>query len=250
LAYVTQRAEQELPVEEHCEISVNLENGAYRIAGGEDKDEIELSLPVAFSALFERLHEQAMRRFSDHIRIHAASGYGPNGLVLLVGEKAAGKTTTAVHLLLEGFDMVGDELVLLRQGEAITFPRPFYLRYPALALLPKFGDSAASAPFVNSEIGGKLIATDPQKLGRRWRIRPAPISTIVFLEPNHGGSSRLTACGKVEMVRRALTQASPPSSGRADWITDFCNTINQADTLVAHMGDLDSATDLFRRFLR
>lgn len=227
---------------------MTFEDGEYRISGGGEADQTEISLAVTFSALFSRLHEYALRHYADHIRIHAASGFASEGLVLLVGEKEAGKTTTAMHLLLEGFEIVGDEMVLLRHGEAITFPRPFYLRHGALALLPAFGDTS-TAPFVNSEVGGKLIAVDPQKLGRRWRIRPAPVRAIAFLEPNHGGTSSFKACSKVEMVRRVLTQASPPASGRADWVSDFCSTINQAEAVIARMGDLPSATALFRRLM-
>jgi hypothetical protein len=250
LAYLTQRAEQDLPVLEHCEISVQREDGEYRISGGEGKkDDCELSLPMAFEAMFARLHDLGMRHFPDHIRIHAASGFGRDGMVLLVGEKWSGKTTTAVHLLLEGFEIVGDELVLLRHGQAVTFPRPFYLRHSAIDLLPKLGGMTDRAPFVHAETAGKLIAIDPLKLGRHWKIRPAPVGTVVFLEPNHGGTSSLRACSKVEMVRRVLAQSSPPSSGREDWVADFCSTINEADTVIARMGDLASATDLFRRLL-
>jgi len=250
LAYVTQRAEQDLPVLEHCEISVRREDGEYRISGGDGKkDEFELSLSTAFEAMFGRLHDLAMRHFADHIRIHAASGFGRNGMVLLVGEKWSGKTTTAVHLLLEGFEIVGDELVLLRHGQAVTFPRPFYLRHSAIDLLPKLGGITNGAPFVHSEATGKLIAIDPIKLGRHWRIRSAPVRTVVFLEPNHGGTSSMSVCSKVEMVRRVLGQSSAPSSGRTDWVADFCSTMNQADTVIARMGDLASATDLFRRLL-
>jgi hypothetical protein len=248
LEYVTQCAEQDLPIEERCEISVIWENSEYRISGGGEADEVEQSLSVAFNTLFARLHDHGMRRFPDHIRIHAASGFGPGGIVLLVGEKLAGKSTTAVHLLLEGIEMVGDELVLLRHGQAITFPRPFYLRQVALHLLPKLGGVVDRAPFVDSRGAGKLLAIDPLKLGRPWRIRAAPVKTVVFLEPNHGGASRIKGCSKVEMVRRVITQTSPPASNREDWVTDFCSTINNAETFVAEMGDLASATELFRRF--
>lgn len=168
--------------------------------------------------------------------------------MLLVGEKEAGKTTTAMHLLLEGFDMVGDELVLLRDGEAVTFPRPFYVRDTALKMLPRFAGHDA-APFVRTTDGGRLVAADLQQFGARWRIRPAPIGAIFFLEPNHGGATSFTPCGKLEMVQRMLSQTSPPPSGRAGWMRDFCSAINQADTIVARMGDLQEATRLFRRFL-
>ena len=248
LPYLTQRAQQDLPIKDYCDISVDFEDGEYRISGGGEEDEYEMSLSVTFSSLFARLHEVGMRHFSDHTRIHAASGFGRNGMVLLVGEKWAGKTTTAVHLLLEGFEIVGDELVLLRHGEGITFPRPFYLRHAALNLLPKLGKAAEGAPFAN-EIHGKLIAIDPLKLGRPWRIRPAPVRTIVFLESNHGGTSSVHICSKLEMAQRVIEQSSPPSSGREDWLTDLCRTIDQSDTFIARMGNLASATGLFQGLL-
>jgi len=218
----------------------------YRISGGGYPDEFELSLPVAFNTLFSRLHDRAIGNMADHTRIHAASGLGSRGMFLLVGEKWAGKTTLAMHLLLHGFDIVGDELVLLQGGTAITFPRRFYLRYTALELLPSLVDSTRGAPFVNAEIQGRLLAIDPLTLGRPWRIRPAPIQAVIFIEPNHGGASSLVASSKVDMVRRVLAQCTPPESGRRDWLADLCATINRAETMVLHLGDLASATAALR----
>lgn len=248
LSYLTQRAEQEVALEAECAITVMWNADQYRISGGHGEDACATSLEMTFEALFARLHDTALRAYSDHIRIHAASGFGPDGMVLLVGQKWAGKTTTAMHLLLEGFEITGDELVLLRHGRAVTFPRPFYLRHTALPLLPKLAGVTEGAPFVNADADGRLVAVDPLKLGRSWRIREAPIAAVIVLEPNHGGTSRMEVCGKLDMTRRVMTQCTAPLSGRADWIADFCASINHAETFVAAMGDLVSATPLFRRF--
>jgi len=250
LPYVAQCADQDLPLKEHCDISVMWDDGEYLISGGGAPDECELSLEIAFSNLFSRLHDHSMLHYADHTRIHAASGFGPRGLVLLVGEKTAGKSTLATHLLLEGFEMVGDELVLLKDGEAITFPRNFYLRTGFADLLPKLAHPAlANPPFVSSEAAGKLIAVDPKTLGYPWSIRPAAVQALVVLQPNHGRPTQLQPCSKVEMVRQVLPQSSPPSSGRRDWLADMCKTIDGADTVVAQMGDLSSATPLFKRLI-
>lgn len=230
------------------EIAVMWDGEEYRISGGGYDDEFELSLPVAFNTLFARLHDRAIAAMPDHIRIHAASGLAPGGMFLLVGEKFAGKTTLATHLLLEGFDIVGDELVLLRRGIAVTFPRRFYLRYPAISLLPGLDDTRG-APFVNSEIQGRLLAIDPQSLGKKWCIREAPVQSVFFIEPNHGSVSSIVLSSKVDMVRRVLAQSTPPSSARKDWLADLCATINAASNFVIHLGDLASATVALRRII-
>lgn len=218
----------------------------YRISGGGDEDEFELSLAVAYNTLFNRLHDRAMQPMADHIRIHAASGRCGDGLFLLVGEKHAGKTTLAMHLLQQGVEMLGDELVLLRDGVGITFPRRFYLRHAALALLPGLTDRMRQAPFVNAQTEGRLLAADPLTVGRPWRIAPAPVRAVIFIEPNHGGASRLAQSGKVEMIRRVVPQSSPPASQREGWRADLCSTINRADTFVLHLGELDQAGKLLR----
>ena len=244
---MVQHAEQEITLEERCAISVMGAAGGYRLSGAGQPDQPGLSLADAFAALFARLHDHAMRRFPHHTRIHAASGMGAGGLILLVGEKWAGKTTLAVHLLLEGFDMVGDELVLLRQGQAITFPRQFYLRHSALTLLPKLHRAVADAPCLEAE-DGRLIALNPPGLGRPWRIRPAPVRAVLYLEPNHGGRSSVAPCSKTDMVRRVLQQSSPPASGEARWLSDLCGTINQSDCMIARVGSLASASEALRPF--
>ena len=246
----TQRAAHDLPLDSHCDISVVSDNGEFRISGGSGGSApvTEHGMAAALDAVFARLHCAALDRFADHIRIHAASGMGPDGMVLLVGEKRAGKTTLAVHLMLQGFEMLGDEMVLLRNGVAVTFPRRFNLRQSALALLPGLQKVTAGVP------DGQLVAVDPLLAGQPWRIRPAPVAAVVFIEPNHGepahaGPTRLHACPKLDMVRRVLPQCSPPGARPNTWVADLCRTINRATTVTLSLGDLPSATEAMRGLL-
>jgi len=247
LPYVAQHADQTaLELRQHCTITVKWDGEQYGISGGGLPDKFETSLPAAFNTLFARLHECAMAEMDDHIRIHAASGIGPRGMFLLVGEKFSGKTTLATHLLLAGHDIVGDELVLLKHGVGITFPRRFYVRPPALDLLPGLAEATRGAPFVNADIQGRLLAIDPLALGRPWRIRPAPLRAVIFIEPDHGGASARTPCSKIEIIRRVMAQSSPPNSKRRDWVADLCASINQAETWVLSLGDLPGASENLR----
>lgn len=239
---MVQRADQSaLPIARHIGITV-AENGTeFRISVDGGAPRIETSLTEALEALFSHMHQSALAALPDHIRIHAASGRHDGRAFFIVGPKRAGKTTLALRLLFAGLDILGDELVLLRNNEAITFPRRFYVRDTTLPLLPPLPAVTGMTPFTNSPSEGRLIAVDPTRFGRPWTIAPAQVSTILYLQPNHGGGTFAVPSEKVEMVRRVMSECAAPPSGRKDWIADLCRTVDQARTFTVHIGELDSA---------
>jgi hypothetical protein len=249
LAYIVQRADQSaIAVTARSTIEVLSTGEGYRIRDEEGED-VELSLVAAVEAIFQRLHRRALASVPDHIAIHAASLMHEGRLVLLTGPKRAGKTTLALRLLFEGWEVAGDELVLLQGGWAMAFPRRFYVRDTSLSLLPQLQAVAGRPPFVASPTEGTLIAVDPTRFGRPWRIAPAPVSAILHLEPNHGGRTVARACGKVEMARRVMSECTPPASRRPDWIGDLCRTVDGATTAILQVGELDSAALVIRSIL-
>jgi hypothetical protein len=249
LDYIAQRAQQIFPLEEHCTIDVMWTGEEYRISDASGEADLELSAPFALEVLYDRMHRRALGRLPDHIRIHAASGLLPNGVFLIVGPKRAGKTTLALRLIAEAYDMTGDELVLLRDGQAVAFPRKFYVREGSLDLLPNVNALRTSAPFVANPVEGRLIAVDPTRFGRPWRISAAPIAAILFIEPNHGARTTIVPCGKVDMVRRVVAECSPPASGRPGWMADLCRAVDRAETVTIRLGELDSAVVAIARVL-
>ena len=250
LGYLAQRAEQYFPLEQRCTIEVMQSDDGLRISDDSGVIGSELSTPGAFEALYERMHKRALDRLPEHIRIHAASGMAPQGVFLLVGPKRSGKTTLVLRLLADGYDVTGDELVLLRDGQAVAFPRKFYVREGSLGLLPQVEALKACSPFVSNAREGRLIAVDPTRFGRPWHIRPARVAAIFFIEPNHGARSVVTPCRKVDMVRRIVSECTPPASGRPDWIADLCRTVDQAETVTIRLGELDSAALAITELLR
>jgi hypothetical protein len=241
LGYVAQRAEQDFPLEERCTIDVMWTGEEYRISDASGEAELELSALIALEVLYERMHRRALGRLREHIRIHAASGVTPHGVFLIVGPKRAGKTTLALRLIAEGYDITGDELVLLRDGQAVAFPRKFYVREGSMDLLPNVKALRASAPFVANPTEGRLIAVDPTRFDRPWRISAAPIAAILFIEPNHGARTTIVPCRKVDMVRLVVAECAPPASGRPGWLADLCRAVDHAETVIIRLGELESA---------
>lgn len=249
LTYLVQQAEQDYPVRERHRFAVLRDEGRYVIVENGAETGFELASAAAFDTLFKRVHVIAFEALPDHLRLHAASGFLGGRFFVLAGEKYAGKSTLALSLLQAGVDMVGDELVMLNREEAVSFPRKMYVREDSLELVPAFREVARGLPFVSNAVEPRMVAFDPLDVGRPWRIRPAPIGAIVFLDAVHSGRSRLVPCGKLDMVKRIMTQCTPPISGAPGWVGVLTSAVDRADTFTLELGDLDSAVVDLRRGL-
>jgi hypothetical protein len=241
LGLVAQRAEQDVPVAMRCTVTVDWTGDEFRIDIDGVEDDFELSVTSAVETLCQRLANCAMAAMPDYIRVSAASGMHAGSAFLLIGPERGGKTTLALSLMLESVDITGDGLVLLRDGQVLAFPRKFYAREDSLGLLSRLRLIDRFADYINNPQEGRVVALDPLEFGKSWRIAPAPVSTILYIEPNFGGRSALRRSGKVEMIQRVLPYCAPPISGRQGWLRDLCATVNQAETFFIELGDLDGA---------
>jgi hypothetical protein len=249
LSLMTPRAEQDVPVVEHCSVVVDWTGDEFRIDIDGDDADFELSVTIATKTLYQRLDHRAIAALPDHIRITAATGMHAGSAFLLVGPPRSGKTTLALSLMFEGIEIAGDQLVLLRDGEVVAFPRKFYAREESLSRLPRLRLIDKFAACISNPQEGRFVALDPLEFGRPWRIAPAPVYTILYIEPNFGGRSTLRRSGKVEMVRRVLPCCAPPISGRKGWLGDLTAIIDRAETFVMEFGDLDSAVAAIQTLL-
>jgi hypothetical protein len=194
--YLAQHADQDHVVTDHANFDVVRERENYVVREDGAVISAEASGEIAFAALCERIHARAFAALPDDIRIHAASGINQGRMFLLVGNPFSGKTTLALHLLFEGMEMVGDELVMLRDGLAVAFPRKFYPRETSLALLPDLERAGSDLPFVIDAHSSRRIALDPAALGRPWRIARAPVKAVFYLDPDFSGKTRLYRCSR------------------------------------------------------
>jgi hypothetical protein len=205
----------------------------------------ERSSDVIFETLFKRVHQRSFAALPEHFRIHAASGVHHGRMFLLVGNAHAGKTTLALALLAGGMQILGDELVVVRDGLAATYPRKFYPREMSLEFLPELKQIAASLPRVYL-IGGPRLAVDPLTFNSPWHIASHPVGEIFYLDPNFGTRTRVSACSKIDMVRLVMEQCVPPASGRSGWVGDLCAMVNGANAHMLALGELNSAVTVVR----
>jgi hypothetical protein len=241
LSLIMPRAEQDVPVVERCTVTVDWTGDEFRIdIDGVDQD-FELSAISALETLYQHLQRRAIAALPDHIRIVAVTGMHAGSAFLLVGPERAGKTTLALSLMFEGIEITGDQLALLRDGEALAFPRKFYAREESLSRVPQLGLFDKFSDRIANPQQYRVVGLDPLEFGKPWRIAPAAVSTMLYIEPNFGGRSILRRSGKVEIIRRVMAHCAPPISGRQGWLADLCTTIDRARTFIIELGDLDPA---------
>jgi hypothetical protein len=246
LRYVVQHASQDHEITDRVAYEIAHDGDEIILRENDTAVAVERSGEILFEELFKRIHQRAFAALPDDIRIHAASGIHNDRMFLLVGNPHSGKTTLAIHLLAAGMRIVGDELVMLRDGLAVAFPRKFYPREISFDLLPSLKTIAPSLPLVFGGDGIRRMAIDPIVLGRPWRIARLPVGAIFYLDPDFGSRTKATRSPKIDMVRLVMEQCAPPRSGRGSWIADLCAMVNGASTQMLEVGDLDSALALIR----
>jgi hypothetical protein len=244
IVWIKGKSQQELPVCNRYRINITWTGEEFRIADGM-KDDFELSTVYTIENLYARMHRQALDNLPEHVGVRAVTGACGNHAFLIVGGKQSGKSTLAARMLLEGYDITGDELSLLRNGEAVPFPRRFQVPGDSAALIPHFEKVVTS---FHTDNPSSLIAIDPTCLGRPWRIVPLKLSAIFFLEPNFGSQTTITSCGKLEMNRRMLPHTSVTNKG-GNLVRELCLTVGAAQTFLISFGKLDSAISALHRLL-
>jgi hypothetical protein len=243
------RPRQDFPVSLRYRFEVVQEAGGHRVWENGADVGVESSPDAVGGRLLARVHELAMAALSEYTKVHA--GYAALGgrRIMAVGPGRSGKTTLMTKLLYAGFEVHGDEMVLLRDGVAVAYPRRFGIRQPTLSLVPEVEPLVPEWRRAPNSHGYQVFALDPAAAGFDWRIAPGVVDLVVYLDPKRGEHSRLQVCPHYLMAQRIMSQSEPPSGGRRQWIQDVCATIDQARCYTLEFGELDSAASALRRLL-
>lgn len=191
--------------------------------------------------LLALLHAKALSRFEGTLRIHA--GYGERGgrRFIVVGDKGTGKSTLMVKLLLGGFRVTGDELVLVRGGEAFPFPRRFHIKEGSVPLLPGMAGLFETLPWNDTTYGQRMFSFSPADAGLEWKVDAGKIDAVFHLEPNHGRTTYIEECPKYRMVKRVMPMTYLAETEDHMKIPAVCRMVDEADCYVLGIGDLDGA---------
>jgi hypothetical protein len=242
---------QDHPVLRRHRLHVRREADGYRVLEDDDGGSLVVDADEAGALVERRLHELAVDALADHTKLHAGTATWHGRRFLVVGGRGAGKTTLMTRLLFEGCSVEGDEMVLMRDGSAVAFPRRFGIRPRTLRLVPEVGalvPELRDAPGSDEPGGYHVLALDPDQLGLTWHIGTGPIS-VIFLVRRHEGATRLTPCPTPVVLQRLMEQSVAPRGGTAAWIRDLSALVRGACAYELAIGDLDSVVAVVRQCL-
>ena len=124
--------------------------------------------------------------------IHAFGAAKNGRAILIVAASHQGKTTTGLSLILDGWELLSNDAVLLQKRNdaiyALPAPGNIGIRQPSLALLPALGRWVEGKTAVN----GAYDLTGGMVINSRWAT-PALVTTITFPHIADQPTSRLTA---------------------------------------------------------
>ncbi|HVL72136.1 MAG TPA: hypothetical protein VM434_09645 [Beijerinckiaceae bacterium] len=193
-------------------------------------------------AIFTGIQEEA----AGAPLVHGACVVQCGRRMVLVGRKGSGKSTLTLHLLARGFDVEGDEHVVLREADLIAKPRRMRVKPGSLRFVPALAEAVLNSPTLPEMPLQEVYAVDPSVAGRPWRIRPGRADHLVFLEPNHGGGSALRPLDADEAFRRLAGDCLVPERQRIVALTRLRRLVHDAPAWLLSLGDLFEAEEVLR----
>jgi hypothetical protein len=155
------------------------------------------------------------------VPLHAACvGQGNRG-ILLMGASGAGKSTVALHCVLNGFDFLSEDSVFVAPDTMLAtgVANFLHVRAESLRWLGRSREAAAirQSPVIRRRSGVKKFEVDLRRAPFRLAKSPLKIEAVVFLSSRSAGvRSLLRALPKSELLANlATTQAYGAS--QAQW---------------------------------
>jgi hypothetical protein len=141
------------------------------------------SIEAARDEIYVRMHRRAFEfaSLAGWVRVHCVTADIEGARLLIAGSSGVGKTTLALRMLADGFDVQGDESAVIRRGASLAVARPFQVKEGSRELIPELVDLFDRLPQVHD-----VRVLDPTLLRTPWRLIEAPIAHIVVLQRSDG----------------------------------------------------------------
>lgn len=179
---------------------------------------------------------------------HGASIVHGNMRALIFAMSGSGKSTLMMHLLSQGMAVEGDEHVVVLEEGVIVRPRPMYVKRGSLRILPGCTPIVERCPF-RREAGEIIYSVEPSVFGGPWRIAAGRADHLVFADPNHGGTSALSAFSRDEAFKRLVRDCFLPETRQSDAIARLRRLSLEAHCWHLQLGDVAEAGKLICHIL-
>lgn len=242
LRYLECDPEIAVPPTENLTIFVESHRAYYRIVQNDKVLREQMTAKAVTDTLHAHLFILSLADYPTAPLIHAACLRRGKSRVLLVGPKAGGKTTLALRLIQEGYEVEGDEHVFVTPEGIVARPRGLRVKQSAASLLPDLAEALAAAPYYEDTLGQRIYNVDPRSVGARsWRIEQGHVDVVVLLRPNHGGYSSIRPVSSLMLMQDVMIECGLAATDRSQAVGLLTRFIGAAKGFDLSLGDLGGA---------
>jgi hypothetical protein len=155
------------------------------------------------------------------VPLHGACvGRGGHG-VLLMGESGSGKTTAALHSVLEGLDFISEDSVFVAPEtlRATGIANFLHVRSDALRLIesPSAARAIRKSPIIRRRSGVRKFEVDLRRGDYRLAASAPRLTAVVFLSAQSAGERPLLTPLPPAGIATRLTSLQPYAWGQPEW---------------------------------
>lgn len=157
------------------------------------------------------------------VPLHGACvGLGGRG-ALLMGASGSGKSTAALHCLLEGFDFVSEDSVFVTPDTLLATGVANFLHVcsDSLGWLARARDreTIRKSPIIQRRSGVRKYEVDLRRGGYRLAVAPPRLTAVVFLSAQSAGVRPLLTALPKAGLRAKLAALQPYAANQPEWTT-------------------------------
>ncbi len=204
-------------------------------------------LDVMLDAAHSIVRNVLLGDIGSGVLLHGASLRVGGSNVVLIGDKATGKTTLSLKALASGIQVYGDEHVLISGPQLNTRPRTLRVKEGSIHVVTEMAAAIQQCPFLINWDGSKIYSMAPETSDVTWQLAPYSVDHFICLKPNHDGSSDLEQSSSDETFQMAMTQCFLPDEGRGQSLAALHTTIGTAKCWNMRLGNLDQAIGMLQQ---
>jgi energy-coupling factor transporter ATP-binding protein EcfA2 len=238
------------PQPEELKISIERHRSYYRIVQNGKLLREQMTTKSVVESLHTHLIILSLADFPAAPLLRAASLRRSGRRVLLVGPKGEGKTTLALCLLQNGYEIEGDEDVFVTLEGVVARPCGLRVKESADELVPGLAQMLAAAAFYQDTHGRRIYNLDPRRVGATtWRIERGGADAVILLRSNHGGYSSYRRISSLTLVREAMAECKLSRGDRAKAVSAIAKQIGTAKGFDLSLGDPAGAVACVNKLL-
>lgn len=208
LRFLNQSAGQPEPPVSTVHYDVSQGQDGYEISRNDELADVQFDATGVLDSLYRRIQHDALEAWPGAPVLEAMTGSYGGERFLIVGDSLKQRSQVGLALIAHGADVEGDDLAILHDGELTAYPRPLRICGTHVPLPPS-APSREELPFVGSNPVTGSWVLDLTQAGIDWQITTGRPDTIIQLQTNYGGQTRLSDVPRHDMARILMSHCDP-----------------------------------------